>query len=145
MCPQNYRREIRKSHNKAAAQWELREKALKARLRQAGCGPLDNASHTIMREVWHHFQTVNLIQFMFFFFKIKVYIVFHFCLQVFSDKLLLHDVLARSDRALAVVHDLLGDPPLRQTGRIINMPRYPNFNVCVCVCVSDTQNDREPF
>lgn len=69
----------------------------------------------------------------------------HFCLQVFSDKLLLHDVLARSDRALAVVHDLLGDPPLRQTGRIINMPRYPNFNVCVCVCLSDTQNDREPF
>ncbi|XP_051909736.1 spindle and centriole-associated protein 1 [Hippocampus zosterae] len=81
----NYRREIRKSHNKAAAQWELREKALKARLRQAGCGPLDKASHTIMREV-------------------------------FSDKLLLHDVLARSDRALAVVHDLLGEPPLRQTG-----------------------------
>ncbi|KAM9774525.1 spindle and centriole-associated protein 1 isoform X2 [Syngnathus typhle] len=81
----DHRREIRKSHNKAAAQWEVREKALKARLRQAGCSPLDKASQTIIREV-------------------------------FSDKLLLQDVLARSDRALAVVNDLFGDSPRRQTG-----------------------------
>ncbi|XP_037135348.1 spindle and centriole-associated protein 1 [Syngnathus acus] len=81
----DHRHEIRKSHNKAAAQWELREKALKARLRQAGCSPLDKASQTIIREV-------------------------------FSDKLLLQDVLARSDRALAVVNDLFGDSPRRQTG-----------------------------
>ncbi|XP_077410941.1 spindle and centriole-associated protein 1 [Vanacampus margaritifer] len=80
----NHRHEIHKSHNKAAAQWELRENALKARLRQARCSPLDKASQAIMREV-------------------------------FSDKLLLQDVLARSDRALAVVNDLFGDPPRRQT------------------------------
>lgn len=38
-------------------------------------------------------------------------------LQVFSDQLLLQDVLARSDRAMAVVKDLFGDAPRRQTGR----------------------------
>lgn len=38
-------------------------------------------------------------------------------LQVFSDQLLLKDVLARSDRALAVVKDLFGDAPYRQTGK----------------------------
>lgn len=38
-------------------------------------------------------------------------------LQVFSDQLLLKDVLARSDRALAVVKDLFGDAPHMQTGR----------------------------
>ncbi|XP_061614368.1 spindle and centriole-associated protein 1 isoform X2 [Phyllopteryx taeniolatus] len=81
----NHRHESRKSHNKAAAQCELREKALKARLRQAGSSPLDKATQAIMREV-------------------------------FSDKLLLQDVLARSDRAMAVVNDLLGDPPRRHTG-----------------------------
>lgn len=37
-------------------------------------------------------------------------------LQVFSDQLLLQDVLARSDRAMAVVKDLFGDAPRRQTG-----------------------------
>ncbi|XP_077365158.1 spindle and centriole-associated protein 1 isoform X2 [Festucalex cinctus] len=81
----NHRHEIHKSHNKAAAQWELREKAMKGRLLQAGCSPMDKASQTIMREV-------------------------------FSDKLLLQDVLARSDRALAVVNDLFGDPSRRHTG-----------------------------
>lgn len=43
-----------------------------------------------------------------------------FCLvllmQVFSDQLLLKDVLSRSDRALAVVQDLFGDGPHRKTG-----------------------------
>uniref|UniRef100_A0A3Q3W504 Spindle and centriole-associated protein 1 n=1 Tax=Mola mola TaxID=94237 RepID=A0A3Q3W504_MOLML len=81
-----HRHEIHKSHNKAAAQWELREKALQRRLRHSGShAPLDQASLSIIREV-------------------------------FSDKLLLQDVLARSDRAMAVVKDLFGDAPQRQTG-----------------------------
>ncbi|XP_068588395.1 spindle and centriole-associated protein 1 [Cebidichthys violaceus] len=82
----SHRHEIHKSHNKAAAQWELREKALQRRFRPAGSpAPLDRASLSIIREV-------------------------------FSDKLLLQDVLARSDRAMAVVKDLFGDAPRRQTG-----------------------------
>lgn len=82
----SHRHEIHKSHNKAAAQWELREKALKRRLKHSGSpAPLDQASLSIIREV-------------------------------FSDQLLLQDVLARSDRAMAVVKDLFGDAPRRQTG-----------------------------
>ncbi|XP_061569308.1 spindle and centriole-associated protein 1 isoform X2 [Cololabis saira] len=82
----NHRHEIHKSHNKVAAQWELKENALKRHLRHTGSpGPLDQASLSIMREV-------------------------------LSDQLLLRDVLARSDRALAVVKDLFGDSPQRQTG-----------------------------
>ncbi|CAK6972863.1 spindle and centriole-associated protein 1 [Scomber scombrus] len=82
----SHRHEIHKSHNKVAAQWELREKALKSRLRHAGSpAPLDQASLSIIREV-------------------------------FSDQLLLQDVLARSDKAMAVVKDLFGDAPRRQTG-----------------------------
>ncbi|XP_023129143.2 spindle and centriole-associated protein 1 [Amphiprion ocellaris] len=82
----SHRHEIHKSHNKAAAQWELKEKALKRRFRHAGSpGPLDQASLSIIREV-------------------------------FSDQLLLQDVLARSDRAMAVVKDLFGDAPRRHTG-----------------------------
>ncbi|XP_042366474.1 spindle and centriole-associated protein 1 isoform X2 [Plectropomus leopardus] len=82
----SHRHEIHKSHNKAAAQWELREKALQRRFRHAGSpAPLDQASLSIIREV-------------------------------FSDQLLLQDVLARSDRAMAVVKDLFGDAPRRQTG-----------------------------
>ncbi|GAA6217312.1 spindle and centriole-associated protein 1 [Lates japonicus] len=82
----SHRHEIHKSHNKAAAQWELREKALKHRLKHPGSpAPLDQASLSIIREV-------------------------------FSDQLLLQDVLARSDRAMAVVKDLFGDAPRRQTG-----------------------------
>ncbi|KAM9858300.1 spindle and centriole-associated protein 1 isoform 2-T2 [Aulostomus maculatus] len=81
----NYRHEIHKSHNKAAAQWELREQALRSRLGHKSPARLDQASLTIFREV-------------------------------FSDQLLLQDVLARSDRAMAVVKDLFGDAPRRQTG-----------------------------
>ncbi|XP_068604164.1 spindle and centriole-associated protein 1 [Brachionichthys hirsutus] len=82
----NHRHEIHKSHNKAAAQWELREKALQRRFRgRASPARLDQASLSIIREV-------------------------------FSDQLLLQDVLARSDRAMAVVKDLFGDAPRRQTG-----------------------------
>uniref|UniRef100_A0A3Q0T1X2 Spindle and centriole-associated protein 1 n=1 Tax=Amphilophus citrinellus TaxID=61819 RepID=A0A3Q0T1X2_AMPCI len=83
---QSHRHEIHKSHNKAAAQWELKERALKRRLRHSGSpAPLDQASLSIIREV-------------------------------FSDQLLLQDVLSRSDRALAVVKDLFGDAPRRHTG-----------------------------
>jgi len=35
---------------------------------------------------------------------------------VFSDQCQLQDVIARSDRALAVVKDLFGDAPRRRTG-----------------------------
>nr|XP_061809926.1 spindle and centriole-associated protein 1-like [Nerophis lumbriciformis] len=81
----NYRRESRKSHNKAVAQWELREKALRERFRHAGGSPLDKDSQRIIREV-------------------------------FSEKMLLHDVLARSDRTLAVVNELFGEPQCRTIG-----------------------------
>ncbi|XP_070784482.1 spindle and centriole-associated protein 1 [Enoplosus armatus] len=82
----SHRHEIHKSHNKAAARWELKEKALTRRFRHPGSpAPLDHASLSIIREV-------------------------------FSDQLLLQDVLARSDRAMAVVKDLFGDAPRRQTG-----------------------------
>ncbi|XP_038149551.1 spindle and centriole-associated protein 1 isoform X3 [Cyprinodon tularosa] len=81
----SHRHEMHRSHNKAAAQWELREKALWRRFRHAGSpAPLDQASLSIIREV-------------------------------FSDQLLLQDVLDRSDRAIAVVKDLFGDAPRRQT------------------------------
>ncbi|XP_071400370.1 spindle and centriole-associated protein 1 isoform X1 [Centroberyx affinis] len=81
-----HRHEIHKSHNKAVAQWELKEKALRRHLRHPGSpAPLDRASLSIIREV-------------------------------FSDQFLLQDVLARSDRAMAVVKDLFGDAPRRQTG-----------------------------
>ncbi|XP_022050766.2 spindle and centriole-associated protein 1 isoform X2 [Acanthochromis polyacanthus] len=97
----SHRHEMHKSHNKAAAQWELKEKALKRRLRHAGSpGPLDQASLSIIREV-------------------------------FSDQLLLQDVLARSDRAMAVVKDLFGDAPRRQTGHP-SVTMAPN-------CDSDTE------
>uniref|UniRef100_UPI0037E70CC0 spindle and centriole-associated protein 1 n=1 Tax=Semicossyphus pulcher TaxID=241346 RepID=UPI0037E70CC0 len=82
----SHRHEIHKSNNKAAAQWELREKALKRHLRHPGSPALlDHANLSIIREV-------------------------------FSDQLLLQDVLDRSDRAMAVVKDLFGDAPRRQTG-----------------------------
>ncbi|KAM8731483.1 spindle and centriole-associated protein 1 [Acanthopagrus schlegelii] len=82
----SHRHEIHKSHNKASAQWELREKALQRRFRHPGSPALlDQANLSIIREV-------------------------------FSDQLLLQDVLARSDRAMAVVKDLFGDAPRRQTG-----------------------------
>ncbi|XP_029955611.1 spindle and centriole-associated protein 1 [Salarias fasciatus] len=82
----SHRHEIHKSHNQAAAQWELKEKALKRHLRHGGSPVhLDKASLSIIREV-------------------------------FSDQLLLQDVLARSDRAMAMVKDIFGDAPRRQTG-----------------------------
>ncbi|XP_005471934.1 spindle and centriole-associated protein 1 [Oreochromis niloticus] len=97
----SHRHEIHKSHNKAAAQWELKEKAMKRRLRHTGSpAPLDQASLSIIREV-------------------------------FSDQLLLQDVLARSDKALAVVKDLFGDAPRRHTG-------HPSVTVAP-YCDSDSE------
>ncbi|XP_028290101.1 spindle and centriole-associated protein 1 isoform X2 [Gouania willdenowi] len=93
----SHRHEMHKSHNKAAAQWELREKALKQQLRHVvSPAPFDKASISIIREV-------------------------------FSDQLLLQDVLARSDRAMAVVKDLFGDAPRRQTGHP-SVTIAPNFD-----------------
>lgn len=47
----SYRHEMMKSHNKVAAQWEMREKALKRRLRHGSPSPLDDTSLSIIREV----------------------------------------------------------------------------------------------
>lgn len=61
-------------------------------------------------------------------------------LQVFSDQLLLKDVLARSDRALAVVKDLFGDAPHVHTGRnplfnsqLLKLSSWI-FGVRICFC-----------
>lgn len=54
-------------------------------------------------------------------------------MQVFSDQLLLKDVLSRSDRALAVVKDLFGDGPRRKTGECTSLPLW--FSVFYCVNV----------
>lgn len=131
---QSHRHEIHKSQNKVAAQWELREKALKRRLRHEGSpAPLDQTSLSIIREVsddeqflcwpeavWIKGNTILWLK------KKKKELLtansfseWLWCvvmLQVFSDQLLLQDVLARSDRAMAVVKDLFGDAPRRQTG-----------------------------
>uniref|UniRef100_A0A1A8R9H3 Spindle and centriole-associated protein 1 n=3 Tax=Nothobranchius rachovii TaxID=451742 RepID=A0A1A8R9H3_9TELE len=82
----SHRHEIHKSHNKTVAQWELKERALKRRFRHAG-------SPAPLDQA-----SLSIIK------------------EGFSDQLLLQDVLARSDRAMAVVKDLFGDAPQRQTG-----------------------------
>ncbi|KAF7669294.1 hypothetical protein LDENG_00203090 [Lucifuga dentata] len=82
----SHRHEIHKSTNKVVAQWELREKALKRHFRRGG-------SPAPLDQT-----SLNIIR------------------EVFSDQLLLQDVVARSDRAMAVVKDLFGDAPHRQTG-----------------------------
>lgn len=130
----NHRHEIHRSHNTAAAQWELREKALKLRLRQSGSpAPLDQASLSIIREVrlgsaappccfvTFHFlwwfvilKKIVLLLWGYVFFLMMIVLL----VQVFSDQLLLKDVLSRSDRALAVVKDLFGDGPRRKTGKM---------------------------
>ncbi|MBN3326680.1 CFA44 protein, partial [Atractosteus spatula] len=84
------RHELHRSKNRAAAQWELRERALRGR-RPASPDPLERARLAIMREV-------------------------------LSEQYRMQDVLERSDRALAVVKDLFGDAPRRQTG-------FPNVTV----------------
>ncbi|XP_036414615.1 spindle and centriole-associated protein 1 isoform X2 [Colossoma macropomum] len=97
------RHEMHKSHNKALAQWELREKGLKRMQKKAHpASPpgLDQARLRIIREV-------------------------------LSDQCQLQDVLARSDRAMAVVKDLFGDAPRRQTG-------FPNVTMAPD-CDSDSE------
>ncbi|XP_076146762.1 spindle and centriole-associated protein 1 isoform X1 [Alosa pseudoharengus] len=82
------RHEMHKSQNRVAAQWELRERALRRRRgkNQPPTPPgLDKYRLHLLREV-------------------------------FSDQYTLQDVLARSDRAMAVVKDLFGDAPRRQAG-----------------------------
>ncbi|XP_030205065.1 spindle and centriole-associated protein 1 isoform X2 [Gadus morhua] len=81
-----HRHEIHKSHNSAVAQWELKEKSVRRRHRVLG-------TPSPMDQA-----SLSIIR------------------EVFSDQLLLQDVLARSDRAMAVVKDLFGDAPRRQTG-----------------------------
>ncbi|KAI5627458.1 spindle and centriole-associated protein 1 isoform X1, partial [Silurus asotus] len=80
------RHDLHRSQNRAAAQWEMREKILKNRKPQRTSPPgLDQTRLRLFREV-------------------------------FSDHCELQDVLTRSDRALAVVKDLFGDAPRRQKG-----------------------------
>lgn len=65
---------------------------------------------------------------------------------MFSDQFQLQDVLARSDRAMAVVKDLFGDAPRRQTGMILLLSCYGlmnGFSMCfdhvlvvVCLCLN---------
>ncbi|CAL8294326.1 unnamed protein product [Lota lota] len=82
----SHRHEIHKSHNTAVAQWELKEKSVRRRHKLLG-------SPAPMDQA-----SLSIIR------------------EVFSDQLLLQDVLARSDRAMAVVKDLFGDAPRRHTG-----------------------------
>ncbi|XP_047006065.1 spindle and centriole-associated protein 1 isoform X1 [Ictalurus punctatus] len=80
------RHDIHRSRNRAAAQWELSEKSLKKRKSRPTSPP--GLDQTRLR-------------------------LFR---EVFSDHCELQDVLARSDRALALVKDLFGDAPRRQKG-----------------------------
>ncbi|XP_063062532.1 spindle and centriole-associated protein 1 [Engraulis encrasicolus] len=82
------RHEVHKSHNRVVAQWELKERAL--RRRRGNEQPTTPPALDKYR--------LNLIR------------------EVFSDQYTLQDVLARSDRAMAVVKDLFGDAPHRQAG-----------------------------
>ncbi|TSK98446.1 Spindle and centriole-associated protein 1 [Bagarius yarrelli] len=86
------RHDVHRSRNRAAAQWELREKSLKKRRPRETSPPgLDQTRMRLFRE----------------------------------------DVLARSDRALAVVRDLFGDAPHRQKG-------FPNVTMAPD-CESDSE------
>ncbi|XP_062377056.1 spindle and centriole-associated protein 1 [Sardina pilchardus] len=82
------RHEVHKSQNRLAAQWELRERTLRRRRGK------DHPSTPPGLDKYR----LNLLR------------------EVFSDQCTLQDVLARSDRAMAVVKDLFGDAPRRQAG-----------------------------
>ncbi|XP_067291429.1 spindle and centriole-associated protein 1 isoform X2 [Pseudorasbora parva] len=97
------RHEIHRSQNKVVAQWELREKALTHRRRKKQ--PPSPSGLDRAR--------LNIIR------------------EVFSDQCQLQDVIARSDRALAVVKDLFGDAPRRRTG-------FPTITVAPD-CESDSE------
>lgn len=95
------RHDVHRSRNRAAAQWELREKSLKMRKSRESSPPgLNQTRMRLFREV-------------------------------FSDHCEIQDVLARSDRALAVVKDLFGDAPQRQKG-------FPNVTMAPD-CESDSE------
>ncbi|CAB1340990.1 unnamed protein product [Coregonus sp. 'balchen'] len=81
------RHEMHRSQNRVVAQWELRERALRRRRKKGLPGGPAPLDRT----------SLNIIR------------------EVFSDQFQLQDVLARSDRAMAVVKDLFGDAPRRQT------------------------------
>ncbi|XP_010187698.1 PREDICTED: spindle and centriole-associated protein 1 [Mesitornis unicolor] len=83
------RHEMHKSKNKALAQLELQEKALKRKWKkqnQLAGDSLEKRKLTLMREI-------------------------------LSDQYHLQDILGRSDQVLAVAKDLFGDAPRTRTGR----------------------------
>ncbi|TRZ03145.1 hypothetical protein DNTS_014538 [Danionella cerebrum] len=82
------RREMHRSQNRVVAQWELEEKVQTNR-RWKNQPPSPPGLDKARRDIIR---------------------------EVFSDQYQLQDVLARSDRALAVVKDLFGDAPRRRTG-----------------------------
>ncbi|KAA0704736.1 Spindle and centriole-associated protein 1 [Triplophysa tibetana] len=81
------RHEKHRSQNRVAAQWELRENASRRRLKNQPASPPGLDKARL-----------NIIR------------------EVFSDQCQLRDVIARSDKALALVKDLFGDEPRRHTG-----------------------------
>lgn len=97
------RHEMHRSQNKVVAQWELREKALTRRRRKNQPSSPPGLDRA----------RLNIIR------------------EVFSDQCQLQDVIARSDRALAVVKDLFGDAPRRRTG-------FPTITVAPD-CESDSE------
>lgn len=97
------RHEMHRSQNRVVAQWELKEKALTRRRRKNQ--PLSPPGLDRARR--------DIIR------------------EVFSDHCQLQDVIARSDRALAVVKDLFGDAPRRRTG-------FPSITVAPD-CDSDSE------
>ncbi|XP_066502255.1 spindle and centriole-associated protein 1 isoform X3 [Hoplias malabaricus] len=97
------RHEMHRSRNKSLAQWELREKGLKRMQRKSQLASPPGLDQARLRIIR----------------------------EVFSDQCQLQDVLARSDRAMAVVKDLFGDAPRRQTG-------FPNITMAPD-CDSDSE------
>ncbi|XP_077100774.1 spindle and centriole-associated protein 1 isoform X2 [Siphateles boraxobius] len=97
------RHEMHRSQNKVVAQWELREKALTRRRKKNHSSSPPGLDRA----------RLNIIR------------------EVFSDQCQLQDVIARSDRALAVVKDLFGDAPRRRTG-------FPTITVAPD-CESDSE------
>ncbi|KAJ8276933.1 hypothetical protein GJAV_G00069510 [Gymnothorax javanicus] len=82
------RHELHKSKNRVVAEWEMKERSTRNKCRKTSPG------NPTQLEPAH----VRIIK------------------ELLSDQYQLQDALARSDRALAVVKDLFGDAPPRQTG-----------------------------
>ncbi|XP_051537795.1 spindle and centriole-associated protein 1-like isoform X2 [Myxocyprinus asiaticus] len=98
------RHEMHRSQNKVVAQWDLREKALTRRQRKNQPPSPPGLDKTRL----------------------------HVIREVFSDQCQFRDVIARSDRALAVVKDLFGDAPCRRTGR----PCLCHSDVCAIIQIN---------